>query len=496
VKKKVSKILFLIFFISIQHIDGQTSTEVLREAENRAYSKDFSGADEILTAYTQSNTDLEVLRFHAQVLYWMEDFSRAEDLHEKIQEQYPGRNEVKLEYGRFLYHMGKIRHAEYVLKEFLQLDPHHSEANLLMANIHKWNGRLDKSRKIASNMAVTYPENEDFKVLLEDLKSLSAPVLGLSGFTYSDDQPLEYTGFSLQGSWYKSWFFSPKISFVNQKHSSFASDPFTSFIRAQNSIYLKSKTTITIGGGFFLPRFNNLEALYTAELNLSQKIFNSLRFDLAYEKKPYQYTNMSILDPFLFTTYKGSLNLESQGGFYGELGHQQQIFPDSNKINATYAWILIPLLNRQHFTLNAGYSFNFSNSKKSTFTIAETSGGQQAFPPVNNKPVQEKEGYYDLYFIPLNQEIHSILTSLKIGSERTNVTAKINAGLFASADAPYSETTSTVDFKNIKYSPFELETAFKLSLHKNLSLSGKYQYQKLFFFEAHTGIIGLTYQFL
>ncbi len=492
--------LLSLFFLFTAHLlsvslYGQTSDEVLRQAQKKAYAGDFDDADELLTSYTQKNDDSEILGFHAQVLYWMENFKRAERVHKKIQRLYPDMNEAKLEYGRFLYNLGKIHSAEILLKDYLQKKPEHADANLMLANIETWNGRLGRAKQRASKMAENYPENPAFKTLMEDLSELTAPVLTASATAYSDDQPLEYLGLDIQASLYRSWLISPQIKFSGRKFNPFESDLNTVFFLGENEIYLKSKTRMKFGGGVFIPSAKE-EKLYPMNLGLNQELFKSVSANLSYEKMPYQYTRSSILHPFLASTYKGSVNLETSKGIYGEAGHQQQVFPDDNRVNASFIWGLAPLLNNENFKLSTGYSYNFSTSDFSTFTTEPSSGGERAFPPVGNKPVAQPEsnGYYDLYFTPQNQQVHSLLASLKIGAGKINLTGKINAGLYATADAPYEETTSTIAFENITYSPLEIETALNVSISRNLSLSGKYHYQSLFFFEAHSGSLELTHK--
>lgn len=486
-------LLFPIFLLSVSFY-GQTSEEILAQAQKSAYAGNFAGADALLNA--ENNNDPEILSFHAQVLYWMEDFERAEKVHKEIQRLYPGIDEAKLEYGRFLYNLGKINRAEILLKEYLQKAPDHAEANLMLAHIEIWNGNIGKAKERASKMAADYPDNSDFDALIEDLHQLTAPVVKASGTAYSDDQPLEYLGLGIQGSWYRSWLFSPKIKFTGQKFNTFESNLRTAFFMGENEVHLKSKTRIKFGGGIFIPSEKE-EKLYAMTLGVKQELFKSVSANLSFEKLPYQFTRSSILHPFLASTYRGSLNLETSKGLYGEAGHQRQVFPDDNKVTASFVWALIPVINSENFKVSTGYSYNFSTSDHSTFTTEASSGGDSPFPPIGNRPVTqpERNGYYDLYFTPKNQQVHSLLASLRIGAGKINLTGKINAGLYATADAPYQETVSTIGFENITYSPLEIETALNLSLSRSLSLSGRYDYQSLFFFEAHTGSLELTHTF-
>jgi tetratricopeptide (TPR) repeat protein len=485
-------ILFSSYSLSAQNIPA----DIVEQARTKAYSKDFTGADKLLTSYTENNDDINALRLHAQVLYWMQDFKRAEQVHRKLQRLYPDMNDIKLDYGRFLYEMGKIGSAEKSLKDYLHNDPDHAEANLMLTYINIWNGNMGKAKKRALHMRSIYPDNAEFNDVLKKITTQTSPLLSLSAATYSDDQPLKYSTLTASGQWYKSWLFSPTLQFQKRSYNSFEQDYTTSWLEAGNKIYFKSKTSIMFKGGVFYPAAAE-EMFYTGSLGLKQQLSGILSLNLDYEVAPYQYTNSSILAPFNQAFYKGSLKLEKGNGLMGEAGFQQQVFPDDNTIKTGYFWMLFPLINEDGFKFNGGYSYNFSTSDESTFTIVETTsgGGRTGFPPLFNRPTTKTEGYYDLYFTPHHQQVNSLLGYMKIGSDRTNFQAKINVGFLASAYSPSGGNSTSVNFEKVNYTPVEFESSLNIGITKKFTLSGKYNYQSLFFYRVHMADIQLTYQF-
>lgn len=501
-QKKLTNNFLLIFFVltmsGTYNLFAQSyPADIVEQARNKAYSKDFAGADKLLTSYTTNNDDLHALRLHAQVLYWMQDFKRAAQVHRKLQNLYPEVNEVKLDYGRFLYEMGKIGSAEKVLQDYLKNDPDHAEANLMLTYINIWNAHMGRAKEIALHMTNIYPDNAEFHDVLKQITTETSPVLGFSAATYSDDQPLKYSALTASGQWYKSWLFSPSLQFRKRSYNSFEQDYGTSWFEAGNKVYFKSKTSISFKGGVFNAAAVE-EQFYTGSLGLKQHLFGSLSLNLGYETSPYQYTNSSILAPFSETIYKGSLKLEKDNGLLGEAGLQQQIFPDDNEIKTAYFWVLFPLINEQGFKLNGGYSYNFSTSDKSTFTIVETTSGGGTgtrFPPVFNRPTTRTEGYYNLYFTPQNQQVNSLLASMRIGSDRTNFQAKINVGFQASAYSPSGGSSTSVNFEKVNYTPVEFESSLNIGIAKKFTLSGNYNYQSLFFYRVHMADVQLTYRF-
>lgn len=494
-KKELIKSFFLVCFLffSISSF-AQSGASVVEQARAKAYSKDFAGADQLLTSYTANNNDINALRLHAQVLYWMKDFDRAAQVHRKIQKLYPDVNEVKLDYGRFLYEMGKTGMAENYLEEYVSNDPDHAEANLMLSYIDMWSGRMGKAKKRALRMSNIYPENEEFKSILQTIKETTAPLLSAGGVTYSDDQPVKYSGLQLTGQWYKSWLFSPVVQFRNRGYNSFEQDYNTRWIEMENSIYLKSKTTVNFKGGVFQSNATN-DPFYTGGIGLKQGLFGGLSLNFDVEKVPYQYSASSIVEPFTENVYKGFFKLEKKNGLLGEAGFQQEVFPDANVIKAAYVWMLLPLANQPNFKLSGGYSYNYSTSEESTFIVTETtSGGGTGFPPVFSRPTTKIEGYYDLYFTPNNQQVNSLLSYMRIGSDMTNFTMKLNVGIVASADSPNGGSTSSTTFERVSYTPVEFETSLNLGLSKQVTLSGRYNYQSLFFFKNHMADIQLTYR--
>lgn len=494
--------LFFIAFFSLVctgNLFGQiNAADSIELARQKAYGKDFEAANKILTAYNEHHTNVHALRLHAQVLYWMQDFNQAEQVHNRLIKTFPEVDEVKLDYGRFLYETGKIGKAETILNEYLQENPDHAEATIMMSYINIWNGRFGKARQRVSRMKNIYPDNQEFQVIWENINKLTAPMLGISAESYSDNQPLKFTGFQVAGVWYKSWLFSPSVQFSNFGYNSFEQDYNTKSFEVGNNIYLKSKTSIGLKGGIFLPANNN-ENIFTGGVSLKQQLSSSLSLIFEYEDLPYQYTVSSILSPFKFSTYKGALNLENnKNNLMGEAGHQQQVFPDDNVIKSTYAWILLPLVNDSNFKLGVGYSFNYTTSDKTTFVVETTTsgGGGSGFPPIFNNPtVSSVDGFYDLYFTPINQQVNSVLANVQIGNEKTNFKTGVNIGFFASADSPSGESGTTVLHERVTYTPVEVESSLNLGITEQFSLSAKYTYQRLFFFNAHLARLQLGYKF-
>lgn len=427
----------------------------------------------------------------------MKDFNSAERVHKKLQTLHPDRSELMLDYARFLYETGKIGRAENALIAYSSSEPDNAEANLMLAQINIWNGDISKARKRVLHMMKTYPDSNEFDAVLEEINSMTAPVVGLSGSIQSDDQPLKSNGLHFYSSWHKSKFLSPTLEVDRRNYSSFEDNYTTTWLKAGNAIYFKTKTTIAFNGGIFAPSAGE-NTFLTKAIGLKQQLLPALNINFNYEETPYQYTTSSIEDPFLHTSYKAFLALENKRGLLGETGHLQQVFPDNNTVRTSYLWFLLPLVQSEYFNFNAGYSVNFSTADNSTFTVIETAQDEvTGFPPVARNPntTTETMSFYDPYFTPKKQLVNSLLSSVRIGSDKVNFNTKLNFGFLASADAPVFEGTN-IAFYKINYTPFEVENVLNVGITKQCTLGGHYGYQSLFFFKNHTAALLLTYKFI
>ena len=162
--------------------------------------------------------------------------------------------------------------------------------------------------------------------------------------------------------------------------------------------------------------------------------------------------------------------------------------------------MLAPIINKNNFTLKGGYAFNHSNADNNTFTSIKPLNSVVQTTAVGNAV----EGYYNPYFTPNNQSIHSLLASVGIKlSGIVNFSSRFNIGVAASADNPNltlnkNQATFSVNktYTRQSYTPIDFQNELSIRLSDQVLLSGLYGYTKLLFYTVNQEAIQLKYAFI
>lgn len=496
-RKTMKKIFLALLILSVNYIGAQQTvlSDTISQARSLINEKKFEDALQLLSAYNSNNSNLEAMRIHAQLLYWMKKFDEANALYEKTLSLFPDAVSVKLDYGRMLFQLSRFSKARLSLNDYLIFDSTHLETNTMLAYIDLWTGHIAAAKKRAALLERHNPGNGDAAYILQQISIYTAPYIKIGGAVYSDDQPLQSQRFEPEAGFYQSWIFSP---FIKASLYSFDADRNykTSWIEAGNKIsFASSKTDLEFSAGYF--QANNYSGTMSWKVKLDQKISTALSFDVASQKKPYQYTLNSIKYPFLYQVTEIGLNLDNKKHWLARGAFQNQGFDDGNKVYTAYLWFLAPLIQKNDFSLKAGYSFSYANANQNNFEPKN-----QSFPPVLNTEV---DGIYNPYFTPADQTIHSLLGSLHIPfSKFVSFTSRLNIGISAHASQPslFVDKKGTgpffinKKFESYSYTPVEFSSELQLNLSQNFFITGNYIYNSLIFFKSHSANILLKYLFI
>lgn len=493
------KFLILLINLSFIIMTAYSQTEpvdTINLARSKAYDKKLSEANELLTLYNAHQKDQYGIQLQAQILYWMKEFKKAQLLYEEGIALYPSYMLLKLDYGRILYQLNKTEKARLLFLEVLTADEKNAEANISLAWIDLQNGHISSAKKRAQYINSIYPGNKEAESILLNIEEMTAPYLKMKGDSYSDDQPLQQSFIEPEAGMYKSWLLSPFIKgSFNQQNTKQAYT--TSWISAGNKIFIgATKTTIEVAAGYF--QGNNYQGDATWKILLNQKLSNSFSADAGTEKKPYQYTLASIRNPFLYQVSEAGLNFNNNNKWLGRVAYQSQHFEDGNLSNTLYAWLLAPLIDKNGFSLKAGYSFSYANSDINTFipTTALT-------PPY--VLYKEVEGVYDPYFTPNQQYVNAALISIGVPlSTSVSFTSRASVGFYARASQPalYTDRNGAGPFfinktyASLSYTPVEIYSGLNIKVSKQFYISGNYAYNSLIFFKSNAGNIQLKYLFI
>jgi hypothetical protein len=491
-------IIFFIFCILSSPSKAQNIiiTDTVEYAKEKAYEKNFTEADRILTAFNNSQTNLNALQLHSQVLFWMKEFDRSIAIQQLALAAFPEDNRIKLEYGNMLFDMGRYKLSENLLNDYLIHDNVNAEALMKLAYINLWSGRNNKAKTYTTTILQNEPGNTEASIILEQIKNYTSPYIHLNAGVFSDDQPLTGNFKEFVGGWYHSWILSPVFSLKH--NTATVSDILynSTWIQLMNSVNLNmGKTKFVFKGGVF----NQENAVATGALYVTQKIAGNLAISAGGERRPYQYTISSVKQPLLQDFYTLSLDYNKNEKWLGKAAFEMQQFDDNNRVQTSYVWMLLPLIHKEKISVKGGYGFNYSTSLENRFILKDSSRSNGT-TPITNKQL---EGVYDPYFTPQNQIVHSVLASININpSKNFSIALRSSIGVSAKADAPSFAVKQQINqysiyktYNIVSYNPVEAVAEINMALSPRFSLKTAYAYNSLFFYTSHLGSIGLKYSF-
>lgn len=475
--------------------------DTIEQAKILAYSGHFQEASLLLEEYGRTNTDIHSLRLHAQVLFWMQDHQGASLAHQSVRAAFPDEPILLLDHGRFLFEMGSLERSAVLLGEYLQRDSLDAEANLLLASIDYYRGRIQPATTRLHHLLSLYPGNPATLKLLEEIQRNTAPYLQLNTSLAADDQPLQAYSLALAGGAYRSRYFHPNLQFLANQFA--LEDGATSswWLTAGNRFHFyQLGLSLAASGGLFqgYPPTGVIKA--TGQAALTQKILPSLKLELLAARRPYQHTLASVRTSFLHHHYRTGLELDIAGHWLGSAAFELNTFEDGNSVSTAYMWLLAPVLKRTAILLRAGYSYSYSTSSQSNFLALQSLEEIIA----TYQPGQVITGGYGLYFTPLRQTNHLLLVALQSEPVRGLVlAARSSISIRAEADNPYlflnqEESGATYIDQGaspIHYTPFELELRAGMPLSSQILLSANYLFSRLFFYTRHQVSLQMIYTF-
>jgi tetratricopeptide (TPR) repeat protein len=494
------KKIFALLILWNTCLSGQElpAPDTLTLARNLAAEQKIPEASALLSAYSQLHKNPDALQLYARILYWQKDFKTSVAVYEKALVLFPGNPEIQFNYGKMLFEINRFQKAGKLLRAIPEHNPEYNAAITMLAYIDLWSGKIKQAAQKAAWLRGRDTANADAAEIQKLIHYYTTPYLSLDGSFYQDDQPLRRTGTELESGVFTSWALAPYLRGVFYRIENGDLYNNSAWILAGNKMQMATgKTQLEYAAGIF--RANNFSQHALWKLKLMQKISGSLSLDASVEKRPYQYTQASIKNPFLFQLTESGLNFDQKNRWLGRAAVYNQGFEDGNHVYTVYFWLLAPVVHKNIFHLKAGYAYAFSNSSWNTYMAKNNI----PVPPVSNVKVQ---GEYDPYFTNKDQHVHSLLAAIKIPfSNTTIVSFNVSYGFSARASQPvlYAErpvpgpgpVTIHKKYEDYRYNPIELTGDIQLKLSEKLYVSGKYLYSSLIFFNSHTIHARIKYLF-
>ena len=501
-----SKITLVVLFLCavIGHAGAQ-SVDTLGTAKELAYAKQYQPALDLLIVYTTNHPgNMEALRFYIKVYYWNKQVPFAKAKYVEAISLHPEEPKLKLDYGKMLFELNELNHAQKILTEFTAMDTINLDAKYILGIIHYWRGRSNLAKSYLKDVLGHDPLNQNAAAILVQIETAQAPYLNVSTGYYNDNQPIHKVPSTVEFGFYTSRYLAPKINIQSQQ------------IENQNAAYQASignsfdfqpiglKAEVQIGAAK-LPAGNSLK--WIGSLSLDQKITKYLSANMSAVEKPYYYTLSSLTTPVMQTEYSASLawgknysnptekvKFSSFKNWNMKAAYGLQQFEDNNTIKNAYAWILTPPAGFTALKVRLGYAYSYTNANELRYASQKSVNNILA----NWLPDMKIAGIYNPYFTPRNQQIHSV-----IGQVAYTVSKSLSFGLkgsyavYASAEAPYlylsSPTTVAGGTSPLTYTPFDIKFTGNYQLSKQLTIEGGYTYTRAFFFDSQFVNLGFKY---
>lgn len=498
-KQRTILLCFLFFSVKATTAQETVIADTVELARSLSYTQKFAAADSLLTVFTATKNDLSAFRLHAQIVYWMKDFKRSAQILKQALDAFADAAVLNLDYGRLLYNTGNINKAEHYLTLYKTTDSLHTETSLMLAHIYFWQGRFQTAIGLTEQILQINPGNKEAIDLLNEIRFTRSLYVKGSGAINSDDQPLTSRPFILETGVYRSSVFAPKLKLTTQSFTSEQQRAGSWWLQLGNTFSSgKAGISLALTGGMFQAS-TAANALFTGEALLTKKLGRYTSFEAMISTRPYQYTIVTANEPLIQTLYNASIEFNKKDKWTGKAAYELQQFDDANNIYTAYAWLSVPLLHKQKFWLNTGYSFAWQTAAINKATYREP------LPPLmsiyNNGT--EIKTVYDPYFTPNRQFVNSVLLSTKIFfSPKVAFAMRGSVGFAAQASLPYfyvqfrpPQYRLQKDFTDYRYHPGDFFAGLEFRPSKQLFVQFNYQYQSLLFYKLQHASVQLNYYF-
>jgi hypothetical protein len=370
-----------------------------------------------------------------------------------------------------------------------------------LAWVEHWRGRDQSAIKNLKLVPGWDSGNSSIQILLDEIKAFRSPIIESSYEFNSDDQPMTLSNYHIKGNMYRSWLFSPGASLRYLSYSSSYGNSTSDYLwyEASNIISLNSaKIIFELKAGGLTSYFGD-KSEFTWRVMASKQLFKKISIELSAGRTPYLYTLKSVYrseEPLMNNFVTGALKFNSNDNYRAELSYISNNFGKDERVYTTYFWLLAPILKSDYLRLDAGYSFNYSNSTQSTFKPASDINENIA-PSVDS----QFKGMYDPYFSPINQYINSAVVSATIkGGKLLRISTKLVYGFAAWSNNPtlWEQSISSMRpyqtyFSKLKFSPVEFEAKVDLKLSDKITLSAFYIYNNLAFYKLNKANFSVKY---
>lgn len=402
-----------------------TEPDVAKRARDLSTTGNFDTVVELLEPYVaQHLEDVEAWLLLAENQYWAGQADEARESYRKAIAHHPAHDGLRLAYARFLLESGELTAARRVLEP---VPTDLAEAEALRGTIAWWSGRLTRAQNHFEAALKIDPGQPEAQAGFAAIRSGARPWVRVQAGHERDSQPLARTLTAAEVGLFATPMHAARADF---RHSRFTSGqdvvPVTVLSGRVQSYWPALRLETAFSGG----AARHADTTYwIGRLSGGIKPIPDIRLGVDLERKPYLYTEGSIRETVTTTSLQISAELDREGWLGQAVGRRER-FHDGNEKNVVYAWLLVPLIETDHLTVQGGYAFGFQHTYEHRFRPVMTSA------PAPNRP-PTWEGRYIPYHTPINEQVHSATAAAELRWAPLSLRVGASYGLYGSEDAPF-----------------------------------------------------------
>ncbi len=472
---------------------AQSNVDTLSLAKNLRTQGKWQEAAQLLTIFQQKHNDVNAIWLLAQTESWLGHYKNSEKYYQKAINLAPNNDFIVIDYAKALLEMGNLEKSLRLLERMEQYEKKYSAAFFLKSKILYWKGDYPKAWQAIGKSVALDANNPEAWELWRNIRHSKATWLELNMGYATDNQPLKMLPPSISaGKRVNNWF-SP---FATLEHYGFTTD--SDQTSAQRLVVGNTFSNLLTGfelkTSAGLVRFPNQKTDFTAVFTLKMPLFSQLSLDLHAAHQPFFATTTSVDSNLSSNHFLVDLHYENPKIVEAVVAYDGNQFSDKNNVSTVYAWAISPSLlpkgkKDQHFSLQLGYAFNYSDAPTNVFTPRKT----VAQTLINYDATAQITGFYNPYFTPKAQTIHAAIVNFKGVQKNISFGASGSYGFSATTSTPYFYLTKNAanaivfgkDYTQIPYTPFDVNAFLGVKIGEKYTLKASYTFQKTFFYESY-----------
>lgn len=485
-----SVIVFCLFINTISVVAQQKDTLAIVKQLNT--KEQYREACELLQVYhSKHREDPDVAWLLAQTLHYSGDYFRSRDMYESTIQQFPDKDDIKLDLINSLIEVGELSKAIDKINQYLPDLPaaYKSVAHKTLAQIFYWKGEYDQSITEIDRALAINSNDQSAVDLKNNISRARSNWVEVDLGYFVDDQPLTKYIPNVRTSFYLNSRLSLGVEADHSLYSiSDTSYSTTSLNASARYNFLESKAGLKVEVGAIY--FSSKEKSLRARIELNKKMMKYMNVVLSTSYQPYLATTHSIKEKLMQSQYGAAVEWTDPQGFIGRASFDHQLFSRiDNSYYTASGWLVSPPLKLKIFDFRVGYGVNYSDSKYSNFESLDTLDDILAVWD----PSYQVQGNYNPLFTPEKQLIHSAVGIMECKpTKQLTLAFDISYGFSAKSHAPYlyldrdSDGMIEIarDFSEQRFKPMDANVSIHYKISEAFSLKGYYKYQEFYFYES------------